>query len=61
MWGLKSVVRGLGKNLGFVQAVILGNASSIWPCWWSIRRAADGRAVLDRGSQPGGADPARGF
>jgi rhomboid protease GluP len=26
MWGLTSVVRGLGKDLGFVQAVILGNA-----------------------------------
>ena len=26
MWGLTSMVRGLGKDLGFVQAVILGNA-----------------------------------
>jgi rhomboid protease GluP len=26
MWGLTSVVRRLGKDLGFVQAVILGNA-----------------------------------
>jgi len=26
MWGLTSVVRGLGKDLGFVQAVIVGNA-----------------------------------
>ena len=26
MWGLTSAVRGLGKDLGFVQAVIIGNA-----------------------------------
>ena len=26
MWGLSSAVRGLGKDLGFVQAVIIGNA-----------------------------------
>jgi rhomboid protease GluP len=26
MWGLTSAVRGLGKDLGFVQAVIFGNA-----------------------------------
>src|SRR5436305_10016204 len=26
MWGLTSLVRGLGKDLGFVQAVIVGNA-----------------------------------
>jgi rhomboid protease GluP len=26
MWGLTSLVRGLGKDLGFVQAVIFGNA-----------------------------------
>jgi len=26
MWGLTSLVRGLGKDMGFVQAVIVGNA-----------------------------------
>ena len=60
MWGLTSLVRGLGKDLGFVQAVIVGNAF-LYVAMLVVDPAPhpDGGPVLDRRPQPGEPAPVR--